>query len=186
MPFSGGPAPFRFRNANEAKPMNNRCRWLPVLLLAPLAVAAQAQEIQRPPVAAQAVDVLHTVRQVPEACIRIEGRFTGQDDAPYDMRRVRTGAQCQPRAAWLDFAQVTPDEGGWMLNDRIRIPAAGCPEQRAVVEIWRRQVEQPLTRDGQGQLRVYLDEARQQAGAGRLAALPAYAARLEMEGRPCR
>ncbi len=166
--------------------MNNRCRWLPVLLLAPLAVAVQAQEIQRPPAAAQAVGVLHTVRQVPEACTRIEGRFTGQADAPYDMRLVRTGAQCQPRAAWLDFAQVTPGQGGWKLNDRIRVPAAECPGQQALVEVWRRPVEQPLDRDGQGQLRVYLDEARKQAGAGRLAALPAYAARLEMEGRPCR
>ncbi|SBV36770.1 conserved exported hypothetical protein [uncultured Stenotrophomonas sp.] len=166
--------------------MNNRCRWLPVLLLAPLAVAAPAQEIQRPPATAQAVDVLHTVRQVPEACIRIEGRFTGQANAPYDMRLVRTGAQCQPRAVWLDFAQVTPDEGGWKLNDRIRIPAAECRGQQALVEVWRRPVEQPLARDGQGQVRVYLDDARRQAGAGRLAALPAYAARLEMEGRPCR
>ena len=186
MPFSGEPAPFRFRNANEVKPMNNRCRGGLVLLLAPLAVAVQAQEIQRPPATAQAVGTLHTVRQVPEACTRIEGRFTGHGDAPYDMQLLRTGAQCQPRAAWLDFAQVTPDENGWKLNDRIRIPAADCPGQQAVVEVWRRPVVQPLTRDGQGKVRVYLGDAKQQAEAGQLAELPAYAVRMEVQGQPCR
>ena len=87
----------------------------------------------------------------------------------------------------LDFAEARPNEaGGWKLNDRIGIPAAGCPGQQAVVEVWRRPVEQPLPRDGQGQVRVYLGEARQQAAAGKLASLPAYAVQLRMEGAPCR
>ncbi|MGB3392389.1 MAG: hypothetical protein WA956_01345 [Stenotrophomonas sp.] len=156
------------------------------MLLVPLAAAAHEPEIQRPPATAQAVGALHTVRQVPEACIRIEGRFSGRGDAPYDMRLVRTGRQCQPRATWLDFAEVTPGEGGWKLNDRIRVPAADCPGQQAVVEVWRRQAEQPLARDGQGQVRVYLGEARQQADAGRLAALPAFAVKMAVQGTPCR
>lgn len=159
-----------------------------VLAMSPLAaVAATQPEVQRPPATAQAVGALHTVRQIPEACIRIEGRFTGQAGAPYELRRVRTRAQCQPRAALLDFAEARPNEaGGWKLNDRIGIPAAGCPGQQAVVEVWRRPVEQPLPRDGQGQVRVYLGEARQQAAAGKLASLPAYAVQLRMEGAPCR
>lgn len=164
---------------------------LPWLVLLPLVAQAQAPvasqpEIQRPPGTAQAVGAVHTVRQIPEACTRIEGRFTGQTDAPYDMQLVRTDARCQPRAALLDVAQVTPGEGGWRLNDRIRIPAAACPGQQAVVEVWRRPVEQPLTRDGQGQVRVYLGEARQQAEAGRLASLPAFAVNMAVEGKPCR
>ena len=164
---------------------------LPWLVLLPLVAQAQAPaasqpEIQRPPGTAQAVGAVHTVRQIPEACARVEGRFTGQADAPYAMQLVRTDARCQPRAALLDFAQVLPGENGWRLNDRIRIPAAGCPGQQAVVEVWRRPVEQPLTRDGQGQVRVYLGEARQQAEAGRLASLPAFAVNLMMEGKSCR
>ena len=55
-----------------------------------------------------------------------------------------------------------------------------------MVEVWRHPVAQPLARDGQGQVRVYLGEARQQAAAGKLAALPAYAVQLRMEGAPCR
>lgn len=164
---------------------------MPLLALLPLAAGAQAPvaaqpEIQRPPGTAQAVGAAHTVRQIPEACARIEGRFTGQADAPYDMQLVRTDARCQPRAVLLDFAQVTPGENGWRLNDRIRIPAAACPGQQVVVDVWRRPVEQPLTRDGQGQVRVYLGEARQQAEAGRLASLPAFAVDMAMEGKSCR
>jgi len=163
-----------------------------VLALLPGMAGAQAPavqgqpEIQRPPAAAQAVGVAHTVRQIPEACTRIEGHFTGQPDAPYAMQLVRTSAQCQPRAMLLDFAEAKPDEaGGWKLNDRIRIPAAGCPDQQALVEVWRHPVAQPLTRDGQGQVRVYLGEARQQAEAGRLASLPAFAVNLAVQGKPC-
>lgn len=163
---------------------------LPWLVLLPLAAQAQGPaaqpEIQRPPGTAQALGAVHTVRQIPEACVRIEGRFTGQVDAPYAMQLVRTDARCQPRAALLDAAQVTPGANGWRLNDRIRIPAAACPGQQAVVEVWRRPVEQPLTRDGQGQVRVYLGEARQQAEAGKLASLPAFSVNMAVEGKPCR
>jgi len=164
---------------------------LPWLVLLPLAAQAQGPaaaqpEIQRPPGTAQAQGAVHTVRQIPEACARIEGRFTGQANAPYAMQLVRTDARCQPRAALLDEAQVTPGANGWRLNDRIRIPAAACPGQQAVVEVWRRPVEQPLTRDGQGQVRVYLGEARQQAEAGKLASLPAFSVNMAVEGKPCR
>ena len=54
-----------------------------VLAMSPLAaVAATQPEVQRPPATAQAVGALHTVRQIPEVCTRIEGRFTGQAAAP--------------------------------------------------------------------------------------------------------
>lgn len=171
--------------------MRGGMRSIPLLALLPLAAGAQAPaaaqpEIQRPPGTAQAVGAVHTVRQIPEACVRIEGRFTGQADAPYAMQLVRTDARCQPRAALLDAARVTPGEDGWRLNDRIRIPSAACPGQQVVVEVWRRPVEQPLARDGQGQVRVYLGEARQQADAGKLASLPAFAVDMRVQGTPCR
>ncbi len=158
----------------------------PLLLLAPMMAAAQEPEIQRPVGTAQAVGAAHTVRQIPEACVRIEGRFTGRAEAPYDMQLVRTSAQCQPRAEVLDHARVQADANAWTLNDRIRIPAANCPQQQAVVEVWRKQVQQPLDRDGQGQVRVYLDQMRQQAAAGHLAERPAYAIRMEVQGKACR
>jgi hypothetical protein len=191
--FSGGLARWRFPQTNEAAAMKSRNPWPATALLALLPLLASAQngnagppEIQRPPGTAQAVGALHTVRQIPEACTRIEGRFTGQADAPYDMRVVRTDVRCQPRAALVDFAQVQANAAAWKLNDRIQIPAAACPGQRAVVEVWRKAVSQPLERDGQGQVRIYLDEMRRQVATDRLAALPAYAVRLEMEGQPCR
>ncbi|MCL7715168.1 hypothetical protein [Stenotrophomonas mori] len=164
-------------------------RWpagLPALLLAlPVAAFADAPEIQRPAATAQAVGALHTVRQIPEACVRIEGRFTGQAEAPYAMRLVTTDARCQPRAGMLEAAEVRPGEDGWRLNDRIVIPAAGCPGQEAVVEVWRRPVEQALARDGQGQVRLYLGDLREQAAAAGLPARPAYAARMQVEGQAC-
>lgn len=173
--------------------MKQRNRWLAAPLLAALPLLAGAQEgtaaqpeIQRPLGTAQAVGVLHTVRQIPEACARVEGRFTGQADAPYDMHVVRTDPRCQPRAMLVDFAQVRANEAAWKLNDRIRIPASACPNQQAVVEIWRKPMQQPLTRDGQGQVRVYLGEMRQQAANGQLAERPAYAVNLTVQGRPCR
>ena len=173
--------------------MKQRNRWLALPLPALLPVLAIAldgnavqPEIQRQPGTAQAIGALHTVRQIPEACTRIEGRFTGQTSAPYDLQLVRTSPQCQARARVVDFAQVQADAAAWKLNDRIQIPAAACPGQRVVVEVWRKPVSQPLTRDGQGQVRIYLDETRQQAAADRLAALPAYAVRLDVQGKACR
>ncbi len=53
---------------------------------------------------------------------------------------------------------------GWKLNDVIRVPNAGCPAQAAVVRVWRLPADnQPPELDGQGQARIYLQDAKQQA-----------------------
>jgi len=168
------------------------------LLLAILAAAAavalplRAQEEpgperSRPVGAPQAVGAVHTVRQIPEACTRLEGVFTGQADAPYRLRAVPTAPGCQPRARYADAATAQPSaQDGWILNDVIRIPDAACPARQAVVRVWRKPVAQDLARDGQGQARVYLEQARQQAAAGQLRALPQFSARLEVAGSGCR
>ncbi|MGH8054504.1 MAG: hypothetical protein ACREP4_11370 [Stenotrophomonas sp.] len=162
---------------------------LPLILLAALPLpllAANANakpEIERAAASAQANAALHTVRQIPEACTRIEGRFTGDSAAPYDMQLVRTSEQCQPRAVFLDFTKVNPSEAnGWKLNEVVHIPSAACSTQQALVEVWRKPAGQQLALDGQGQNRVYLEDAKAQAAAGRLAALPAYSAKLSVQG----
>ena len=163
----------------------------PLMLLALLplgALAAPPQaEIERPAAAAQATGVVHTVRQIPEACTRIEGRFTGTAAQPYDMQLVRTSPQCQPRAVFLDASKVNPSEAaGWKLNEVVHVPSAACSSQQALIEVWRKPAGQQVALDGQGQNRVYLEDAKQQAAAGRLAALPAYSVKLAMQGAACR
>lgn len=164
---------------------------LPVLLIAALlpafpALAMEKPELQRAVGAAQAVGAVHTLRQIPEACARLEGAFTGDAAQPYRFAPVRTSEQCQPRARLVDFAKAQPSaDKGWLLNDVIRVPAASCPSQQAVVRVWRRPVNAVLERDGQGQSRVYLEEARKQAAAGRIPEVTTFAAQLQMEGKAC-
>lgn len=155
--------------------------WLPFP-----AQAQQQPEIQRPVGTAQAVGVVHTLRQIPEACTRLEGTFTGDPARPYDMKPVRTSPSCQARAVFMADAKIQPGAAaGWKLNDIIRVPSASCSGQQAVVHVWRKPAGQALQRDGQDRARIYLDDAKQQAAAGRLAALPAYAAVLEVQGKAC-
>ncbi len=164
-----------------------RCAVLSLALLPWAAMAQDAPEIQRPVGTAQAVGVLHTLRQIPEACTRIEGQFTGDAANPYAMNLVRTSASCQARAVFMDYAQVQPSVAkGWKLNDIIKVPSATCSGQQAVVHVWRKPGGQALRLDGQDRARIYLDDANKQAAAGKLAALPAYAAVLEVEGKTCR
>lgn len=160
--------------------------WSALLLPTLPAMALPKAEIERPIGTAQAKNALHTVRQIPEACTRIEGHFTGNPQAPYAMQLVRTSPQCQPRAEFQDADRAMPSEAaGWKLNEVVRIPSADCAGQLALIEVWRRPVAQTVTLDGQGKLRVYLEDSRNQAAAGKLAALPAFSARLTMQGKPC-
>jgi hypothetical protein len=153
------------------------------------ATTAPQPEIQRANATpAQAIGAVHTVRQIPEACARIEGAFTGQAAEPYRFALVRTSPQCQARARVVDFAKAQPSEAtGWKFNDLIRIPNAACPSQQAVVRVWRQPVDNALAKDGQGQARVYLEEAKRQAAAGELAQarMPLYAAEMTVEGQAC-
>lgn len=157
------------------------------LLVVSTAMAGErAPEIQRPLAAPQAVGVTHTVRTIPEACARLEGRFTGDAGTPYALALVRTGARCQPRATLRQQAPRT-DAAGWVLNDLIRVPSAACPSRQAVVRIWRKPADAAAPKmDAQGKARVYLKDGLDAASAGQLGAIPQYAAAVAMEGKDCR
>lgn len=164
----------------------------PLLLatLVPLAGVAAADslpETQRPIGAPQAVGVAHTLRQIPEACARLEGMFTGDAAQPYKFATVRSSPTCQPRARFVDFDQARPSEAnGWKLNDVIRVPSAACPAQQAVVSVWRKPVVIDPKLDGRGQSRIYLQDAKTQAAAGQVAKTPMFAAQMQVEGQACR
>ncbi|WP_448134348.1 hypothetical protein [Stenotrophomonas rhizophila] len=160
--------------------------WL-ALLPAVAASAAETPELKRAVGAPQAVGAAHTLRQIPEACARLEGMFTADAAQPYKFAVVRTSEQCQPRARFVDFDKAQPSEAkGWKLNDVIRVPNAACPAQQAVVRVWRMPVAHKAELDGQGQSRIYLEEAKKQAAAGKIAQIPMFAAQLKVEGTSCR
>ena len=159
------------------------------LLAAGLATAAgPTPEVRRPPATPQAVGVLHTLRSIPEACARIEGRFTGDPAQPYRYDVVRTSPACQPRAGLVDADKARPaTSAGWIFNDLIRVPSAACPQQQAVLRIWRHPADAvPPRLDAQGRSRIYLKESVEKAKAGRLPPIPLYTATLAVEGAPCR
>lgn len=161
--------------------------FLLAVVAAPPALAAGAKpEIARAAVTPQAVGAAHTLRQIPEACARLEGMFTGNADEPYRYAVVRTSPNCQPRARFVDATKARPSEtAGWLLNDLIRVPNAACPQQQAVVRVWRKPAGPLPARDGQGQTRIYLEESVARAKAGKLAAIPMFAAELALEGKAC-
>lgn len=153
----------------------------------PVWAADPTPEIQRPPGAPQAVNTLHTLRQIPEACARLEGMYTGNVADPYKFAMVRTSPNCQPRARFVDFAKAAPAEAkGWKLNDRIEIPSAACPSQKATVHIWRKPAAAaPPELDAQGRSRIYLKEMQAAAEKGELNAVPMFAAQMQMQGEAC-
>lgn len=159
-----------------------------LLAMAGAAIAAEpVPELQRAAGSAQAVGAAHTLRQIPEACARLEGVFTGDAAQPYKFAVVRSSPNCQPRARFVDFAKANPSEAaGWKFNDVIRVPSAACPAQQAVVRVWRKPVDAKPQLDGQGQSRIYLEDAKQQAAAGKIAQVPMYAAQMQVEGKACR
>lgn len=159
--------------------------WL-ALLPAVSSFAAKTPELQRAAGTPQAVGAAHTLRQIPEACARLEGVFTGEAAQPYKFAVVRTSEQCQPRARFVDYDKAQPSEAkGWKLNDVIRVPNASCPAQQAVVRVWRMPVTTKPELDGQGQSRIYLEDAKKQAAAGKIAQVPMFAAQMKVEGKAC-
>jgi hypothetical protein len=167
-----------------------RGRWTILLALAaalPALASDPTPEISRPAATPQPVGVLHTLRQIPEACARFQGRFTGIPSDPYKFELVRTSPNCAPRARLVDAAKAKPSEaGGWKFNDLVRVPSAQCPTQFAVVRVWRKPADvAPPKLDAQGKSRIYLEEQRQRAAAGQLAAIPEYAVSTAVEGTPC-
>lgn len=156
---------------------------LPLLALA----TAPVPELQRPVGTAQAIGAVHTLRQIPEACVRMEGLYTGQTAQPYRFSLLRSSPTCQPRARYVEFSAAHPSEAsGWKLNEIIRVPSAACPTQQVVVSVWRRPLQVQATLDGQGQSRIYLNDAKQQATAGKIAPVPLYTAQMVLEGQGCK
>jgi hypothetical protein len=158
-------------------------------LVLPLAAAAAdpVPEIEREPVAPQQTGALHALRTIPEACARLQGQFSSDPAEPYRFAVVRTSAACQPRARLLDAARAKPSaQDGWLFNDRIRVPSADCPSLAALVEVWRRPAATASpSLDAQGKARVYLEDAKRKAEAGKLGAVPAYAVSMRIEGKRC-
>lgn len=174
-------------------------RLSPILLAGSLAVAAwpllaanlatdPAPEIKRDTGAPQAVGAAHTLRTIPEACARLEGVFTGDAAQPYKYAVVRTDPQCQPRARFVDYAKAQPSAAkGWKFNDLIRVPNAACASQQAVVRVWRLPADNKPVLDGQGSARIYLQDAKEAAAAGKkLPAVTMYAAEMKVEGKACK
>lgn len=158
-----------------------------VLVSPPLSAADPAPEIKRPPGQPQAVDTVHTLRQIPEACVRLEGMFTGNAAEPYRFAVVRTSPNCQPRARLVDFAKARPSlASGWKFNDRIEVPSAACPSQKAVVRVWRKPADAvPPELDAQGRARLYLKDMQTAAKSGGFNDVPMFAAEMKLEGEPC-
>lgn len=168
--------------------------FLPALVLVlalvlPLAPArAQTPEIRRAPFPPQTTGSVHTIRIIPETCAYLQGGFVADPARPYRFGAARTSKRCQARARLVDPAQAQPSAAtGWILNDLIRIPSADCPARQAVIHVWRKPANNvPPPADAQGRPRIYLEDAKRQAEAGRIAPLAQYAAVLTMEGAPCR
>lgn len=153
----------------------------------PLLAAEPAPEIKREAGTPQAVNALHTLRQIPEACARMEGMFTGNAAEPYKFALVRTSPNCQPRARFVEFAKAKPSEaGGWKFNDLIQVPSAACPSQKAVVRVWRKPADaSPPELDAQGRSRLYLKEMQAAAKQGGYQPIPMFAAEMKLEGQAC-
>ncbi len=151
-------------------------------------VVAAEPEVRRETGIPQAVGAAHTLRTIPEACARLEGKFTGQATTPYQFVAVRSSTHCQPRARYVDFSQAKPSvKDGWKFHDMIRVPSAACPSQQAVVRVWRKPAATSTpSLDAQGRARIYLDDANQAQARGKLPPVEMYAAQLQVEGSACR
>ena len=156
---------------------------LPISVFSAVAAGLQP-EIRREAFPAQKPGQVHTIRIIPETCAYLQGSFTADPATPYRYGAARTGKRCQPRARLVDPAKAKPStESGWILNDLIRIPNAACPAQQAVIRVWRKPANNaPPPPDAQGRPRIYLEDAKRQAAAGKIAPLTEYAAVLTMEG----
>lgn len=150
--------------------------------------ADPAPEIRRQPLPAQADGMAFTLRVIPEACVRLEGRFTGDKARPFALTAEPSRTRCLPRAQLVEAARARPGvQRGWVLNDELRVPSARCQAQQAVVRVWReRGPDAAPRRDAQGRVRVYLREDLAPANAVQHQAIPRYAVQLAVQGQECR
>ena len=155
------------------------------LLMAPALAAPPDTGRQRPPSRPQADGVWHTLRQIPEACARLQGRFTGQPELPYQLQAVAGSTHCRRRAVLLPLQQGAVDPGpSWVLDERIVVPSAACPGLAVELTLWRSNpVATSRPRDAQGRERIYLQQVREQSASPRLAGLPQWRAHWQLQGR---
>lgn len=181
-------------DTDHLRELNMRSVGIPLGLACLLAAGASAAasdpvpEIQRAPFPAQADGALTTLRIIPEACLRLEGRFTGERGRPFSISAAPSRSRCLPHARLVDAAEARPDpQHGWRLNDVIRVPSARCPGQWAQVQVWRESTGDAVpTRDAQGRVRVYLHDAMSPAARAQARPLPRFVAKLVMQGPDCR
>ena len=143
-------------------------------------------EIQREVSQAQAVGQLHTLRNIPEACVRLQGQFTGDAATPYRLESVPRD-RCAPRAKYVEANALKAPPSmadGWILNDVIRVPNAACPSQQAALRVWRHQVDPTkIALDGQGRMRIYMKDGNVTTPSGQKArAVSVFTATLEVTG----
>jgi hypothetical protein len=156
------------------------------LLLALSGAAMATAPAARPAASPQADGVAHTLRQIPEACIRLQGMFTGRADQPYALQAVPTQERCPRRAVFAGISDAPQADEGWQLDEQIMVPSAACPALRMTLSLWRHPGQvRTAERDGQGQVRVYVEQARQAATGGGQATLPQWRASWQVQGR-CR
>ncbi|MGY0505042.1 hypothetical protein [Luteimonas sp. e5] len=173
------------------RPLPLSALTLALALVLPLQTAGAAEpepEIRRAPATPQADGVLHTLRVIPEACVRLQGRFSADAATPYALEAVPSRGNCAPRAQLVAAREARPERGeGWVLNDVIRVPRASCPGQQAVLRIWRHPGAVAAPRlDAQGRSRVYLDrDGGRIKDDGQRRQVPAFATDFKLEGKRC-
>ena len=149
--------------------------------------AQSAEPLRTRPIgSAQADGQLHTLRTIPEACVRLQGQFGGPDG--YALAAVPSAPGCQPRAQFRGVDSIDPDPAaGWLLDEIVRVPSARCPQQMLRLELWTLPVAPvQAPRDGQGQVRIYLEQAQQGRAAGAALQRAQWTARWGLDGRCAR
>lgn len=168
---------------------------LPVAMVAllmavqPVAAAAAGTQAtnQRPAVLPQPDGVLHTLCQIPEACVRLQGQFTGQAQQPYALQVVPTTASCPRRAVFAGVSAQAPAAPGWQPVEQLRVPSARCPGMVLVLQLWQLPGQaRRLPADAQGRERVYLEQVRATPAADSRALLPQWRASWQVQGQCAR
>lgn len=152
---------------------------LVALAMLPVVAAARtadpAPEVQRLAGGTpQPVGQVHSVRNIPEACVRIDGQFTGDPATAYRIQVVPHD-RCAQRAVYVEAATLQPQPSvarGWILNDRISVTRADRPECVVTIEVWRKPGDTaPPSLDAQGRSRLYLDKPQERVAAPLFTAL---------------
>lgn len=105
----------------------------------------------------QALGLRHTIRQIPEACVRLEGVFTDSKTTPYNVDVVPISNRCQPRAQFVPYSARSCKSGQWKTQSQIHIPRADCSLCSATITVFTCPNSPPHWQDGRGNIRIYLN-----------------------------